>query len=159
MRGVTSGDTAGNDSAAAGSAGWTVAQAGRAAGLTRKAIRVYEARGLVGPVWRTPNGYRRFHGQDIERLRFIRRARALGMGLDDIADILTEHDAGRSPCASVRTQLEARIGEIDQAVSELLALRAGLLAAAGRCVAESPADDVICPIIHGRSGAVDQPGR
>lgn len=136
---------------------WTVAQASRAAGVTRKAIRVYEGRGLIGPPQRSAAGYRLFVADDLERLRFIRRARALGMGLDDIAALLAEHDAGRSPCASVRAQLDRRIGEIDRAVTELLALRTSLVDAVGRCAAEPAEDDVICPIIEDPTGR--PPGR
>lgn len=79
----------------------TIGQAGRAAGVTRKAIRVYEQRGLLPPATRTVSGYRLFSDEAVDTLRFIRRARTLGLGLDDIARILAEHRHGGSPCSSV----------------------------------------------------------
>ena len=92
---------------------WTVRQAGRAAGVTRKAIRVYEARGLLSPTERTAAGYRLFSDTEVDTLRFIRRARSLGLGLDEIAEVLAERRDGGAPCASVRGRLAERVAEID----------------------------------------------
>lgn len=126
---------------------WTIGQAGRAAGVTRKAIRVYEDRGLLSPTGRTAAGYRLFSDCDVETLRFIRRARALGLGLEDVADVLAERRGGGSPCSSVRTRLTERINEIDRVVAELGELRAALVEATGRCQPTGTAE-TICPIIE-----------
>lgn len=91
--------------------------------MTRKALRLYEAKGQLPAVGRAPNGYRRYRAEDIEALVFIRRARTLGLHLDDIADILAVRDIGTAPCTRVRGLLEDRIAEIDAAVAGLLALR------------------------------------
>jgi hypothetical protein len=56
----------------------TVGQAARRAGLTAKAVRLYEARGLLPPAERTSSGYRCYTEHDIRLLRFIRQARDLG---------------------------------------------------------------------------------
>lgn len=123
----------------------TIGQAGRAAGVTRKAIRVYEQRGLLPPATRTVSGYRLFSDEAVDTLRFIRRARTLGLGLDDIARILAEHRHGGSPCSSVRTRLDQRIAQTDREIAELSRLRAVLVEAAESC---RPADGgTICPII------------
>ncbi|MBW0101503.1 MerR family DNA-binding protein [Pseudonocardia sp. KRD-291] len=122
-------------------------QAGRAAGVTRKAIRVYEQRGLLSPTGRTAAGYRMFSDGDVDTLRFIRRARTLGLGLDDVGEVLDEHRGGGSPCSSVRVRLDQRITEIDQAMAELSQLRVSLVEATTRC---QPAgvEEKICPIIE-----------
>jgi len=44
------------------------------AGLTRKAVRVYEPKGLVRPADRSAAGYRLYTPDDIDVLAFIRRA-------------------------------------------------------------------------------------
>lgn len=125
----------------------TVGHAARAAGVTRKAIRVYEDRGLLSPIARSATGYRLFSDTDVDTLRFIRRARTLGLGLDDIADVLARRRGGGSPCARVRTRIEQRVAEIDQTVAELGLLRESLVDAARRC---PPTGDegAICPIIE-----------
>ena len=54
----------------------TVGRAAQAAGLTRKAVRLYEERGLLPPAQRTAAGYRLYNQDDVDTLTFIRRARA-----------------------------------------------------------------------------------
>ncbi|MGH3520341.1 MAG: MerR family transcriptional regulator [Natronosporangium sp.] len=104
-------------------AGLTIGQAARAAGVTRKAVRVYEAKGLLPTAERTTAGYRLYDQQDVELLTFIRRTRALGLHLDDVREVLAVRDGGVPPCAQVRDMLDDRITEIDATVAELLALR------------------------------------
>src|SRR6266511_2889158 len=87
----------------------TIGKAAQAAGLTRKAVRVYEARGLLPSTQRSDSGYRLYDHHDIEVLTFIRRARSLGLRLDDIRDVLAIHAGGRPPCATVRALLGDRM--------------------------------------------------
>lgn len=103
-----------------------IGQAAEAAGLTRKAVRVYEAKDLLPAAERTVAGYRLYAEYDVELLTFIRRARTLGLHLDDIRDVLSICDGGTPPCATVRDLLDTRIAEIDATVTELLALRKAL---------------------------------
>jgi MerR family copper efflux transcriptional regulator len=94
--------------------------------VTRKAVRVYEAKGLLPSTQRAPSGYRLYDHHDIELLTFIRRARRLGLHLDDIRDVLSIHASGQPPCATVRALLDDRIAEIDSTIAELRALRTTL---------------------------------
>jgi MerR family copper efflux transcriptional regulator len=105
----------------------TIGQVAAAAGLTRKAVRVYEAKGLLSPSGRTAAGYRLFDHRDVEVLQFVRRARTLGLHLHDIGTILTIRSDGTQPCAAVRDMLDRRIAEIDETVDELLSLRRSLV--------------------------------
>lgn len=126
--------------------GLTIGQAAQAAGLTRKAVRLYEAKGLLPAAERSPAGYRLYSQSDVELLTFIRRARALGLHLDDIGEVLAIRQGGNAPCATVRELLDARIAEIDAAVTDLLALRQTLIhsrQAAGRAGAGA-----VCSIIE-----------
>jgi MerR family transcriptional regulator, copper efflux regulator len=125
----------------------TLGQAAAAAGVTRKAIRVYEARGLLTPAGRTAAGYRLYTGADVDTLTFIRRALALGLSLDGIAAILAIRRGGSPPCGAVRALLEDRMAGIDRAIADLQALRATLAAACRSAgdLAGHPA--AVCPII------------
>jgi MerR family transcriptional regulator, copper efflux regulator len=105
----------------------TIGQVAAAAGVTRKAVRVYEAKGLLAPADRTPTGYRLYDHHDVELLTFIRRARTLGLHLDDIRQILAIRNGGTPPCAAVRNMLEERINSIDATVADLLTLRKSLV--------------------------------
>ncbi|SFO59364.1 DNA-binding transcriptional regulator, MerR family [Pseudonocardia ammonioxydans] len=127
----------------------TIGPAARAAGLTRKAMRVYEAKGLLPEAERTTAGYRLYSPDDVELLTFIRRARTLGLHLDDIREVLAIRSGGIPPCATVRDLLDARIAELDSAVAELLALRTTLAETRQRaddCTDEQPV--TVCAIIE-----------
>lgn len=116
----------------------TAGQAASRAGISRKALRVYLERGLLAETERTPVGYRLYTDSDVAVLSFIRQARALGLHLDDIADILAIRRGGAAPCAAVTDLIDIRITEIDTAIAGLTALRATL----ARSRAATPA---VCP--------------
>lgn len=107
----------------------TVGAAAKAVGASPKAIRIWEAKGLLPPAARTEAGYRLFSDDDITILRFILRAKTLGLTLPEIKDILDLHRQGTAPCDQVTILLEQRIGDIDRAIADLQALRATLAAA------------------------------
>ena len=52
----------------------------RAAGVNVETLRYYERRGLLRPS-RALNGYRSYDAEAARRVRFIRRAQALGFSL------------------------------------------------------------------------------
>ena len=107
----------------------TVGAAAKAVGVSAKAIRIWEAKGLLPPAGRTEAGYRLFTDDDIEILRFIGRAKTLGLTLPEIKSVLDLHRQGSVPCDQVTALLDAHIRDIDQTVAELRALRATLAAA------------------------------
>ncbi|MCA2306388.1 MerR family DNA-binding protein [Mycobacterium intracellulare] len=134
------------------SAMFTAGRAAARAGITRKALRLYEAKGLVDEPVRTAAGYRLYSPDDIAVLTFIRRARTLGLHLDDIAAILGVRRAGASPCQRVRTFIDSRITEIDTAIADLRVLRRTLVETRDtptpqRAAPTSPAR--VCPILEG----------
>ncbi|BDB42168.1 MULTISPECIES: MerR family transcriptional regulator [Mycobacterium] len=121
--------------------GLTIGQAANAAGLTRKALRMYEAKGLLPATERTAAGYRLYDERDVELLTFIRRARSLGLHLENIREVLAIRNGGIPPCDAVCV-LDARIAEVDTAIAELHALRETLAATRSRaaaCTDEQPA--------------------
>jgi DNA-binding transcriptional MerR regulator len=104
---------------------------------------------LVAPWGRTSAGYRLFGQDEIDTLRFIRRARVLGLGLDEIADILAEHRRGGPVCPTVKGRLAERVQQIDKAIRDLEALRRCLVEAVGECAEASRDHPSVCPIIDG----------
>lgn len=97
----------------------TLSQAARRAGVTRKAIRTWEDKGLLPPPERTGAGYRLFTADDIAVLRFIRQAKTLGLALAEINDILSLQRDGAQPCTRVTQLLDAHIDQIDRTLAEL----------------------------------------
>lgn len=105
---------------------YRIGQASSQTGLSKKTIRYYEEIGLIPPARRLPNGYRSYGDEDLERLRFIRSARALDFPLEDIEEILAFRDRGEPPCLYVMKLMEEQIDGISQRIRELEQLRAEL---------------------------------
>lgn len=101
---------------------YTIGQAATAAGVTPRAIRLYEARGLVGSAERTDSGYRLFTDDDIDMLTFIRQGRSLGLSLAAIAEIIDISNR-QSPCERACALLAQRLAEVDAAIADLQRLR------------------------------------
>lgn len=79
----------------------TVGAAAKAVGVSAKAVRLWEAKGLLLPAERTDSGYRVFTDDDLDVLRFIRKAKALDLTLSEIKDIIDLQRGGATPCARV----------------------------------------------------------
>jgi DNA-binding transcriptional MerR regulator len=105
---------------------FTIGEAARRAGLTPKAVRLYEARGLLPPVERTQAGYRLYTEHDLRALRFIRQARAVGLGLEEIHTIMALRRAGIPPSGDIIALLQARFSKIQRQLSELQSVRHAL---------------------------------
>ncbi len=96
--------------------------------MTVKAIRYYEAFGLLDPPQRAPNGYRAYPPAATGQLQFIRRAKQLGLSLEEIKRLFETAKAGES--GALRTQvgelLDEKLAGCDRQIAELQALRASL---------------------------------
>ena len=91
-----------------------ITELSREFGLSLRAIRFYEDKGLLAP--RRINGGRAYSRRDRVRLGLILRGRAVGMSLAEIEHILSlygEHGEGHA------RQLAYLIGPIDAAMAEL----------------------------------------
>jgi MerR family copper efflux transcriptional regulator len=106
---------------------WTISQAADRAGLTSKAVRVYESRGLLPTPARSPAGYRLYDDLAVDLLRFIRQARDAGLSLTDIAQVLQAGEQPGGPCATVQELARVQITHIDARIVELAAVRARLV--------------------------------
>ena len=91
-----------------------ITELAREHGISLRAIRFYEDKGLLAP--RRINGGRAYTRRDRVRLGLILRGKAVGMSLAEIEHILSlygEHGEGHAQ------QLDYLIGRIDAALSEL----------------------------------------
>ena len=96
-------------------------------GFTPKTLRYYEDLGLVRPDGRSESGYRLYGDAAVERLRFVNRARALGLRLEDIRRILEISDEGRMPCEHVLDLVDRELQQVAAQMERLEELRIGLL--------------------------------
>jgi DNA-binding transcriptional MerR regulator len=126
----------------------TVGALARRAGVSTKTVRYYESIGLLPRAVRGENGYRYYPRETVSRLSFIRRAKLLGLSLEEIGSLMALSDDGACDVLSPELQrvLERKIVECDQQLAEIAAFRATLAAAVERlapCADEASNDG--CP--------------
>src|SRR5262245_23008855 len=103
----------------------TIGQVAKTSGVAAKTIRYYEEIGVLPAPSRAASGYRLYDQPGVERLRFIRRARALGLPLEQLKTLMgTLSSDSHLPFrprlrALVRTQFDA----VTHQIAELKELR------------------------------------
>jgi MerR family copper efflux transcriptional regulator len=115
-----------------------IGDAAAAAGTTPRALRFYEANGLLPPPQRTVTGQRVYGPRDVSRLRVIRQLLGLGLtvaDLRDCADRLHLLEGDRLPaygepgaCAKATGVASRRIATLNAEISRLTQLRDRLAA-------------------------------
>ena len=65
-----------------------IGELARHTGLSIKTIRYYESRGLLEQPPRTEGGYRLYGPEEVARLRFVQRAKLLGLTLEEIRELV-----------------------------------------------------------------------
>ncbi|MER5882514.1 MerR family transcriptional regulator [Streptomyces sp. NPDC001941] len=107
-------------------------------GVTSRAVRHYHHLGLLPEPERRANGYRDYSTRDAVLLARIRRLTELGLGLDEVRDVLAD-DEGRE-LVDVLEELDADLARQEERIRERRARLDGLLRQArdGRLPAEGP---------------------
>lgn len=116
--------------------------------LNPKTIRYYEQQGLLPTPLRTSAGYRSYHAEDQDRLRFIVQAKLLGLSLREISAILAIRGGGEAPCRHVVSLIDQKLAAIEEQVRALTDLRRDLRLLRREAKTEVSCDASICPIIE-----------
>lgn len=103
--------------------GLKIGELARRAGVTAKAIRFYERKGILPAAKRAANRYRLYGGETAEMLRFIKQATGLGLTLAEIKDIIVIRQGGRPPCTHVHQLLSDKAVELDRKLKDLVDVR------------------------------------
>lgn len=106
--------------------GFTIGALSRQSGVNVETIRYYERIGLLSVPPRAASGYRYYDGAAVSRLRFIRRGRELGFGIEAIRTLLQLADHPELPCAAADELARAHLTEVDERIADLQAMRAVL---------------------------------
>ena len=108
---------------------FAIADLAREFGISTRAIRFYEAKGLLSP--ERVGATRIFRRRDRARLILILRGKRLGFSLRDISDYLSLYDANRSQQVSLLidkvderlASLEGQLLDLQTTISELREIR------------------------------------
>lgn len=121
-----------------------IGQLAKRAGVNIDTVRYYERSGLLAPRMRLQSGYRRYGELELSRLRFIRRAQALGFTLKEIQSLLNL--SARRDVAQVKRSAQAKLADVEQRIADLQRVRDGLAGLIAACPGHGRAAD--CPILR-----------
>ena len=121
----------------------TIGDVADAAGVGVETIRYYERRELVSRPGRGMGAYRRYTKSHVDRVRFIKRAQALGFSLEEIGTLLQLEDG--TDRRSIRRIAAVRLEETRRRIADLRRIEHALAHLLHDCEAHARAPR--CPII------------
>ena len=121
-------------------------------GLTVDAIRFYAKEGLLKRPQRSEGGFRLFRLEDVEALKFIRKAQELGFSLQEVREILVLQGRGVGACEHVRELVEQKLASVRGKVDDLRKLERSLQGALRKCNRRlreaGPTHERRCPVLE-----------
>lgn len=124
--------------------GLTIGALAKNAAVNTETVRYYQSRGLLTTPKKALGGIRRYPPEAAQRIRFIKRAQALGFTLEEIASLLELND-GKN-CASTRLLAEHKLEEIEARIADIQSIRDALKELIAAC--RSKNSQRCCPIIE-----------
>ncbi|KQZ57782.1 MULTISPECIES: heavy metal-responsive transcriptional regulator [unclassified Lysobacter] len=115
------------------------------AGVPIDTVRYYERNGILPPPERQPSGYRAYSQRDVERLRFLRRAKALGFTLVEIRDLLELSSRRDDDMGNLKATASEKLAHVEGKLTELTRIRDGLRELIEACPGHGTLDS--CPIL------------
>lgn len=125
---------------------FTIGQLAKKAQVNVQTIRFYERRGILKPIRREDSGYRKYDGESLKRLHFIRQAKELGFSLKEIQDLLNLRIRSVETCDRVRNKASAKLEEIRKKISQLKGLEKTMKTLISNCENRQVSD--CCPILE-----------
>lgn len=128
----------------------TIGDLSKATGTKVETIRYYERIGLLPAPDRTSGNYRAYEKSDLDRLSFIRRARDLGFGLQQVRELLGLSDQKQRSCEAVDVIARDHLADVDRKLADLKTLRRELGSIIRQCgcgtIAECRLIEALAPI-------------
>lgn len=133
----------------------TIGKLAKASAVGIDTLRYYERLRLLEPQKRTASGYRVYDPAAVARVRFIKKAQALGFSLRDIAKLLRFGTEPAATAGDILALTRRKIAETEQKIAELVELKQVLERLADDCPGEGASADA-CPILgHFNTGGLD----
>lgn len=98
--------------------------------MSTRTIRYYEEIGLLNSVKRIEGGKRVYTEKDLQRLKFIKRLKHLGLTLSEMAElegIYQAHRTNRKVLSRLLELMDGHVNKIDERVNNLLRLKSDIL--------------------------------
>jgi DNA-binding transcriptional MerR regulator len=106
-----------------------IGEVAKLVGMPTKTLRYYEEFGLISPSRQEGSGYRVFGWRELEQIEFIRRAKLMGLSLEQIRTLvaIAEDGAQSGVLHHLEEMLDVKLEETQRTLEELRALRESLL--------------------------------
>lgn len=127
----------------------TIGQLAQAGGVGVETVRYYQRVKLLDEPKRAYGSVRRYGGDILERIQFIKRAQGLGFTLSEIK-VLFLLDAKRDRHRAHRLA-QSKIVEIEQRLKDMSAMRSALRLLVSSC--EAGDAELPCPIVEAFKGS------
>jgi len=108
-------------------------------------VRYYEREGLIPPPVRRASGYRDYLDEDVDRLRFMRRAKGLGFTLHEIRELLSLTAMSGDDMAALNARAQAKLQDVEDRIFALSRVRDALQGLVTACPGHGALDR--CPIL------------
>jgi DNA-binding transcriptional MerR regulator len=104
----------------------SIGELSKQSGVKVVTIRYYEQISLLPAPPRAENNYRLYRREHLERLKFIRRCRALGFTIVQVRDLIRVSSQTGSNCNAIDRLTESHLEKIEQKIAELETLASQL---------------------------------
>lgn len=106
-----------------------IGEVARMAGVPAKTLRYYEEFGLISPARQEESGYRVYGWRELEQIEFVRRAKLMGLSLEQIRSLveLAENGEPSGVLPHLEELLDRKLEETERELEELRALRESLI--------------------------------
>lgn len=128
--------------------GLLIGEVAARSGVSRKALRLYEAAGILPAPHRTAAGYRVYGSEALAVLQFVKEAKQTGFSLEEIKEIIAIRRSGRVPCPHVRDLVRRKAVALDKMLADLTNLRDRLRGLLGSWRSQGRGRAVVCPHIE-----------
>jgi MerR family transcriptional regulator, copper efflux regulator len=127
----------------------TIKKTAELAGVGVETVRFYERENLIPAPPRTASGYRQYSPEAVDRIRFIKRAQALGFSLPEVRELLCLSDQPGTTPADIRDRAQRKIRNIELKIEQLQRMKNSLQRLTEACHGHGPLSE--CPILEALS--------
>jgi DNA-binding transcriptional MerR regulator len=147
---------------------FSIGQLSEKTGVKVPTIRYYERIGLIPQAPRNTGNQRRYDGQHVNRLLFVRHARDLGFAMDDIRALIDMSSKPQDSCHAADSIARAHLDRIRDRIAQLQLLQQEMERMVDECqhgrmcdcrVIEVLADHNHCRTDHGKVPMPDPSGK
>jgi Cu(I)-responsive transcriptional regulator len=115
-------------------------------GVGIDAVRYYEREGLLPQASRLASGYRVYDENDIRRIQFVRRAKALGFTLTEVRELLALSGRPEDDMGGLKAAAAEKLADVESKIAELTRIREGLRTLVAACPGHGALER--CPILN-----------